>query len=101
MSGSFGHAIARWRPKRSAGVAQSRLLRGRVKCTLATRLVNELIEATDKMTPNRTIARYGRVDLLCIDELEPRHSSRRSAGYTVPHSFSCFERGTVTSLEIT
>jgi DNA replication protein DnaC len=35
----------------------------RVKYILATRLVNELVEAADEMTLNRTIARYGRVDL--------------------------------------
>jgi hypothetical protein len=32
-------------------------------------LVNELVEAADEMTLTRTIARYDRVDLLCIDEL--------------------------------
>ncbi|GLW75472.1 hypothetical protein Kpho02_77690 [Kitasatospora phosalacinea] len=37
--------------------------------TLATRLVNELVEAADEKQLNKTIARYGRVDLLCIDEL--------------------------------
>lgn len=36
----------------------------RVRYTLATKLGNELVEAADK-----TIARYGRGDLLCIDEL--------------------------------
>src|SRR4051794_34178357 len=41
----------------------------RVKYTLATKLVNELVEAADDMVLNKTIARYGRVDLLCIDEL--------------------------------
>lgn len=41
----------------------------RVRYTLATRLVNELVEAADEKQLNRTIARYGRVDLLCIDEL--------------------------------
>lgn len=41
----------------------------RVKYTLATRLVNELIEAADEKLLAKTIARYGRVDLLCIDEL--------------------------------
>ncbi len=41
----------------------------RVKYVLATRLVNELVEAADEMLLSRTIARYGRVDLLMIDEL--------------------------------
>lgn len=41
----------------------------RVRYTLATRLVNELVEAADDKTLARTIARYGRVDLLMIDEL--------------------------------
>ncbi len=34
----------------------------------ATKLVNELVEAADEKQLARTIARYGRVDLLCIDE---------------------------------
>ncbi|WP_316043315.1 IS21-like element helper ATPase IstB [Actinomadura sp. CNU-125] len=41
----------------------------RVKYTLATKLVNELVEAADDKQLNKTITRYGRVDLLCIDEL--------------------------------
>ncbi len=41
-----------------------------VRYTLATKLVNELVEAADEKQLNKTIARYGRrVDLLCIDEL--------------------------------
>ena len=36
----------------------------RVRYTLATRLVNELVEAADDKTLTKTIARYGRVDLL-------------------------------------
>jgi DNA replication protein DnaC len=39
----------------------------RVKYTLATRLVNELVEAEDDKVLAKTIARYGRVDLLGID----------------------------------
>jgi len=39
----------------------------RVKYTLATKLVNELVEAADERQLAKTIARYGRVDLLCID----------------------------------
>ena len=36
----------------------------RVKYTLATRLVNELVEAENEKALAKTIARYGRVDLL-------------------------------------
>src|SRR4029453_6294356 len=41
----------------------------RVKYTLAPQPAHELVEAADEMTLAKTIARYGRVDLLCIDEL--------------------------------
>lgn len=41
----------------------------RVRYALAARLVNELVEAADEKQLTKTIARYGRVDLLCIDEL--------------------------------
>ena len=51
----------------------------RVKYTLATRLVNELVEAADEKTLARTIARYGRVDLLLIDELGYMELDRRGA----------------------
>lgn len=49
----------------------------RVKYTLATRLVNELVEAADEKMLARTIAKYGRVDLLCIDELGYMELDRR------------------------
>jgi DNA replication protein DnaC len=51
----------------------------RVKYALATRLVNELVEAADEKTLARTIARYGRVDLLCVDELGYMALDRRGA----------------------
>ena len=51
----------------------------RVKYTLATRLVNELVEAADEKMLARTIARYGRVDLLMIDELGYMELDRRGA----------------------
>lgn len=51
----------------------------RVRYTLATRLVNELVEAADEMQLGRTIARYGRVDLLQIDELGYMELDRRGA----------------------
>ncbi|MFE9102204.1 ATP-binding protein [Actinomadura geliboluensis] len=51
----------------------------RVKYTLATKLVNELVEAADDKQLNKTITRYGRVDLLCIDELGYMELDRRGA----------------------
>jgi DNA replication protein DnaC len=51
----------------------------RVKYTLATKLVNELVEAADDLVLSKTIARYGRVDLLCIDELGYMELDRRGA----------------------
>ncbi len=41
----------------------------RVKYTLDTKLIKELVEAADDRISTETIARYGRVDLLRIDEL--------------------------------
>jgi len=51
----------------------------RVKYTLATKLVNELVETADERQLTKTIARYGRVDLLCIDELGYMELDRRGA----------------------
>ncbi|MGA5142971.1 ATP-binding protein [Streptomyces azureus] len=51
----------------------------RVRYTLATKLVNELVEAADERVLTKTIARYGRVDLLCIDELGYMELDRRGA----------------------
>jgi DNA replication protein DnaC len=51
----------------------------RVKYILATKLVNELVEAADDKVLSKTIARYGRVDLLCIDELGYMELDRRGA----------------------
>lgn len=51
----------------------------RVKYTLATKLVNELVEASDDKQLSKTIARYGRVDLLCLDELGYMELDRRGA----------------------
>ena len=51
----------------------------RVKYVLATKLVNELVEAADEKLLTKTIARYGRVDLLCIDELGYMELDRRGA----------------------
>jgi DNA replication protein DnaC len=52
---------------------------GQARNTLATRLVNELVEAADEKVLAKTIARYGRVDLLCIDELGCMELDRRGA----------------------
>ncbi|MBT2552216.1 IS21-like element helper ATPase IstB [Arthrobacter sp. ISL-5] len=51
----------------------------RVRYILATRLVNELVEAEDEKVLAKTIARYGRVDLLCIDELGYMELDKRGA----------------------
>jgi len=51
----------------------------RVKYALATKLANELVEAADEKTLSKIIARYGRVDLLCIDELGYMQLDRRGA----------------------
>lgn len=51
----------------------------RVRYTLATKLVNELVEATDEKRLNKTIARYGRVDLPCIKELGYMELDRHGA----------------------
>ncbi|MEU6032041.1 IS21-like element helper ATPase IstB [Streptomyces tauricus] len=51
----------------------------RVKYVLATKLVNELVEAADEKLLAKTIARYGRVDLLCIDEPGYMELDRRGA----------------------
>jgi len=51
----------------------------RVRYTLASKLVNELVEAADDKQLSKTIARYGRVDLLCLDELGYMELDRRGA----------------------
>ena len=51
----------------------------RVRYVLAAKLVNELAEAADEKLLTRTIARYGRVDLLCIDELGYMELDKRGA----------------------
>jgi len=53
----------------------------RVRYTLATKLVNELVEAADDKILTKTIARYGRVDLLMIDELGYMELDRRGAAF--------------------
>jgi len=51
----------------------------RVKYVLAAKLVNELVEAADERQLAKTIARYGRIDLLCLDELGYMELDRRGA----------------------
>jgi DNA replication protein DnaC len=51
----------------------------RVRYVLATKLVNELVEAADDKMLVKTIGRYGRVDLLCIDELGYMELDKRGA----------------------
>jgi DNA replication protein DnaC len=51
----------------------------RVRYVLASRLVNELAEADNDRELTRVIARYGRVDLLCLDELGYLQLDRRAA----------------------
>lgn len=41
----------------------------RVRYVTAAQLVNELVEAADDRRLSRIVARYGRLDLLCLDEL--------------------------------
>ena len=51
----------------------------RVRYTLTSKLVNELVEAADDKQLSKTIARYGRVDLLCLDELGFLELDRKGA----------------------
>ena len=41
----------------------------RVRYVTAAQLVNELAEAADERRLSRVVGRYGRLDLLCLDEL--------------------------------
>jgi DNA replication protein DnaC len=51
----------------------------RVRYVTAAQLVNELAEAADERALARTVARYGRLDLLCLDELGYVHLDPRGA----------------------
>lgn len=51
----------------------------RVRYVLTSRLVNELAEADNDHALSRVITRYGRVDLLCLDELGYLTLDRRGA----------------------
>jgi DNA replication protein DnaC len=50
-----------------------------VRYTTTAALVNELVEAADDRTLARTVGRYGRLDLLCLDELGYLHLDPRGA----------------------
>ncbi len=73
-----GHLPPRLEARFSSGTGKTHLLIGlgsaaamagfRVRYALAARPVNELVQAADEKQPTKTIARYGRVDLLCIGE---------------------------------
>ena len=58
----------------------------RVRYALAAKLVNELVEAADERQLSRTIARYGRVELLCLDELGYMELDKRGAEYPAEHN---------------
>jgi len=55
-----------------------------VRYVLASKLVNELAEAADDKQLSKTIARYGRVDLLICDELGYLALDRRGAELLFP-----------------
>jgi DNA replication protein DnaC len=50
-----------------------------VRYTTAAALVNELVEASDDRALAKTVARYGRLDLICLDELGYLHLDPRGA----------------------
>jgi hypothetical protein len=51
---------------------------------LAAKLVNELVEAADDKQLTKTIARYGRVNLLCVDLCRHRDYAEDSPNIAVP-----------------
>lgn len=51
----------------------------RVRYTTCAALVNELAEAADERMLSRVVGRYGRLDLLCLDELAYVHLDPRGA----------------------
>jgi len=65
--------------ERHAEIAAAAEAGYRVRYVTAAALVNELVEAADDRTLSRTIARYGRIDLLCLDELGYLELDRRGA----------------------
>lgn len=61
-----------------AGMAAAQAGR-RVRYITCARLVNELAEAADENTLSKLVGRYGRLDLLCLDELGYVHIDDRGA----------------------
>ena len=62
------------------GLGMAACQRGlRVRYTTAAALVNELAEAADERLLSRVVARYGRLDLLCLDEFGYVHLDPRGA----------------------
>jgi len=61
-----------------AGVAACEAGR-RVRYVTCAQLVNELAEAADERTLSKTVGRYSRYDLLCLDELGYVHIDDRGA----------------------
>ena len=53
------------------------MVSGQTLLTLASKLVNELVEAADDKQLTKLINRYGRVDLILVDELEYLQLDRR------------------------
>ena len=51
----------------------------RVRYATTAQLVNELVEAADERVLSRVVGRYGRLDLLCLDELGYVHIDPRGA----------------------
>jgi DNA replication protein DnaC len=51
----------------------------RVRYTLASKLVNELVEAADDKQLTKLINRYGRVELILVDLSRPRDYADSSA----------------------
>ena len=56
----------------------------RVRYATAAQLVNELAEAADERRLSRIVARYGRLDLLCLDELGYVQLDARGSRAAVP-----------------
>ena len=61
-----------------AGIAAAQAGR-RVRYVTCARLVNELAEAADERSLSKLVGRYGRLDLLCLDELGYVHVDDRGA----------------------
>ena len=67
------------------GLGMAACQRGlRVRYTTGAALVNELAEAADERTLSRVVARYGRLDLLCLDEFGYVHLDPRGGRTALP-----------------